>query len=138
MQATREKRRIGPAVWTLVVLVIGLAVGVVLAVLRAGRYPPRPPDMELVELIDVVLSAIGVVLLVALLYVYAKTYSETKARFALGLIVVLTALLFQAALSSPLLFRAFGHGLGGLGPFVLGADAFKTAAFTAFLYLSLQ
>jgi hypothetical protein len=76
-------------------------------------------------------------LFVALLAVYAKTYSDPRARFALGLIVVFAALLFQALLASPLLFVAFGHALGGLGPFLLVADAFKAAAFTALLYLSL-
>ena len=51
---------------------------------------------------------------------------------------MLGALLFQGILTSPLLFGAFGHALGGLGPFLLVADAFKAGAFAAFLYLSLQ
>lgn len=66
---------------------------------------------------------------------YVKTYVDTGARFALGLLFVLAALLFQALFTSPLLF---GYELGGLGPFVLIADAFKATPFAAFLCLSLQ
>jgi len=139
VEGTRKK--LSPAVWTLLVLGVGVALGILLAfVPRPDRGGPGPgPRMfETLDDLDVILSTVSLVLLVALLAVYAKTYSDTRARFALGLIVVLAALLFQALLTSPLLFGAFGHALGGLGPFVLVADAFKAVAFSIFLYLSLQ
>ncbi len=136
MQAGRGKPRFGAAVWTLIVIGLGVAFGAAFAALRLARPPPA--GVPLAEEVDIVLSTVGVVLLAALLAVYARTYSQTGAKFALGLIFVLIALLLQSALTSPLLFHAFGRGLGELGPFVLLADAFKTAAFTAFLYLSLQ
>ena len=144
MAVSEKKRGIGPTAWTLLVLGIGLALGVVAALVSKPWRPAGPgpgPGMMAFAVfsdVDAVLSTIGLVFLLALVYVYAKTYADTKARFALGLIVVLAALLFQALLTSPLLFGAFGHGLGGLGPFVLVADAFKAVAFAAFLYLSLQ
>jgi hypothetical protein len=141
MEGTNRKRRTSPAVWTLAVIGIGVASGLLLAAFpRAGRPGPFHGLglFETLEDVDVVLSTIGLATLVALLVVYAKTYADTGARFALGLIFVLAALLFQALLTSPLLFGLFGHELGGLGPFVLVADAFKAAAFVAFLYLSLQ
>jgi hypothetical protein len=43
----------------------------------------------------VVLSTVGITLLVSLVTVYTKTYWETHARFSLGLVVVLLALLMQ-------------------------------------------
>src|SRR5205823_13621485 len=50
----------------------------------------------------------------------------------------LAAFLLEGTLTSPILFGAFGHVLGELGPFLLFAHGFRTAAFAAFLYLSLQ
>jgi len=140
-QASERKRGLSPAAWTLVVLAIGLALGALLALVPRPDRPgpgPRPGMFETYDDVDVVLSTVSTAFLVALLVVYAKTYSETRAPFALGLIVVLGALLFQGILTSPLLFGAFGHALGSLGPFLLAADAFKAGAFAAFLYLSLQ
>src|SRR6266566_238312 len=100
-----------PALWTAVVLAIGLAIGVGLALVpRPGRPGPGPriDPFETLEDIDVIVSTVGL------------------------------ALLSEGVLTSPILFGAFGHALGELGPFVLVAHGFRTAAFAAFLYLSLQ
>src|SRR5205807_9385438 len=107
---------------------------------RPGRPGPGPriDPFETLEDIDVIVSTVGLALLSALFVVYAKTYADTGARSALGLIVVLAAFLFEGVLTSPILFGAFGHALGELGPFVLVAHGFRTAAFAAFLYLTLQ
>jgi hypothetical protein len=130
-----------PGLWTAAVLAIGLAVGLVFAFApRPGRPGPGPRNdpFETFEDIDVIASTVAIALLGALFVVYAKTYSDTGAASALGLLFVLTAFLFEAALTSPVLFGAFGHQLGELGPFLLIAHVFRTAAFAAFLYLSLQ
>ena len=142
-EARERKRGLSPAAWTLVVLAIGVALGALLVFIprpdRPGPGPgPGPRMFETAADIDVILSTVSLAFLVALLAVYAKTYSQTRAPFALGLIVVLAALLFQGLLTSPLFFGAFGHPVGDLGPFLLVADGFKTGAFAAFLYLSLQ
>ena len=139
MQAS-ERRRVGPAVWTLIVLGIGIGLGVLLTLVPHGPRPgpgPGPDPYAGIEALDVVLSAVSLACIVALILIYARTYAEMGAKFALGLVFVLAALLFQAILSSPL-FLSFGHELGPFGPFGLGADALKAAAFGAFLYLSLQ
>src|SRR6266571_5109488 len=120
-----------PALWTVVVLAIGLAIGVVLALVpRPGRPGPGPriDPFETLEDIDVIVSTVGLALLSALFVVYAKTYSDTGASSALGLIFVLAAFLFEGVLTSPILFGAFGHALGELGPFVLVAHGFRTAS----------
>jgi len=128
-------------VWTLIVLAIGIGLGVLLTLVPHGPRPPGPgPGFDPyagIEALDVVLSAVSMACIVALIVVHARTYAEMGAKFALGLVLVLAALLFQAILSSPL-FLSFGHELGPFGPFGLGADALKAAAFGAFLYLSLQ
>lgn len=80
----------------------------------------------------------GYAAMFALLVVYARTYSQTGARFALGLTVVLIALLLQSLLTSPLVYTALGTTASTLGPFLLVADVFKIAALSVFLHLSLQ
>ena len=143
-QAGERKRGLSPAAWTLVVLAIGLVLGALLVLVPRPDRPggpgpgPGPGMFETAADIDVILSTVSLAFLVGLLAVYARTYSQTRAPFALGLIIVLAALLFQGLLTSPLFFGAFGHPVGDLGPFLLVADGFKTGAFAAFLYLSLQ
>jgi hypothetical protein len=77
-------------------------------------------------------------LLVALIYVYARTYSETHARFALGLVIFLAALALQTFFGSPVAFVAFGIGPGGLGPLLSLSYIFETVALSVFLLLSLE
>ena len=141
MQPRERKWGMSPALWTAAMVAIGLAIGIVLALVpRPGRPGPGPriDPFETLEDIDVIVSTVGLALLSALFVVYAKTYADTGARSALGLIFVLAAFLFEGVLTSPILFGAFGHILGELGPFLLVAHGFRTAAFAAFLYLSLQ
>ena len=74
-----------PALWTAVVLAIGLAIGVGLALVpRPGRPGPGPriDPFETLEDIDVIVSTVGLALLSALFVVYAKTYADTGARSA--------------------------------------------------------
>src|SRR5947208_3869409 len=111
-----------PALWTAVVLAIGLAIGIALALVpRPGRPGPGPriDPFETLEDIDVIVSTVGLALLSALFVVYAKTYADTGARSALGLIFILGAFLFEGVLTSPSRFGAFASALVDLGPFVL-------------------
>lgn len=144
MSKAEAKNGRASKVWVLVVLLVGLFAGIFLSaaplptpVPSPGRGPGWGLRLETAEDFDVILSTVGVALLVALLVVYGKIYGETKASFALGLLVVLAALLLQSILSSPLVFGAFGVPSADLGTFLAFADAFKVFAFTVFLYLSL-
>lgn len=138
--------REGPSkVWVLIVLLIGVATGLVLAAVPLpastggpGRGPGWHLELSTASEFDVVLSTVGIVLLLALTVVYAGMYSATKAHFALGLVVVLLALLFESILTSPLVYGAFGQTSGTLGLFLVFADLFKIVAFTVLLYLSLE
>jgi len=137
VQASEGKRRMTPVTWTLLVIVIGLAIGIIASLFPRPRTRLEP--FETITTIDIVVSALNLALIVCLLYVYARTYSETKARFALGLFIVLGAFLFQAILTSPIFYAALGQFFAGGRPsMVLAADAFAAFAFATFLYLSLQ
>jgi len=118
--------------WVPAVLAIGAAVGFGLSLV------PSPSGGSLGRNLHVFLSAIIVALLVVLFAVYLKVYRDTRARFALGLLVVLGLFLFQAVLIFPLLLGAFGERLEGGERFLPIGDALFVIAFSIFLYLSLE
>jgi len=144
METRESKERLSGKAWVPVVLAAGVLVGAMMTALPTpvrGPGPGRPayfPVLENLEDVGLILSGVSLALLVALLFVYARTYADTRARFALGIVFVLGALLLEAILSSPLLFHVFGFPAGSLAPFLLLANGFKIAAFTIFLYLSLE
>jgi hypothetical protein len=84
-----------------------------------------------------VFTTIEVALLISLLVIYLRTYAETRARFALGLVVVLGAFLVQALLSYPLVAGLLGPVNMGPGLSSQISDVVTICAYTIFLYLSL-
>jgi len=141
----RAARRFSRNIWVPIVVLIGVLIGSLVDLLSRPNFGgPRPPfgpvslGFELVGEFHVILSTVGIALLTALLVVYAKTYAETKGNFALGLLVVLSALLFQAALSYPVTFgfvERVSFRAGFSSPI---ADLFTITAYAVFLYLSLE
>src|SRR5437016_14274336 len=94
-----------PALWTAVVLAIGLAIGIALALIpRPGRPGPGPrlDPFETFEDVDVIVSTVGLALLAALFVVYANPYRATGARPAVGLVFVLAAFLLEGTQTSTL------------------------------------
>jgi hypothetical protein len=143
LPAPPKARKISPAAWVALTLAVGIAAGLALSLLAPvpGTGPgPRPPGMRFDTHadFDVLLSTVSIALLSALVVVYLRTFRQTRANFALGLVVVLFALLLESLVASPVLIGAFGHPFGALATFFLIADVFKSAAFAVFLYLSLQ
>ncbi len=148
MEQGEKKIRGMSKIWVPIVLAVGVIVGLALSAVQSTMATPwRPPGhghggislrFDTADDIDIVLSTVSVFLLLALVIVYSKTFRETKAQFSLVLVFVFLALLFQSVLTSPLVYGAFGQDSGGLGSFLLLADIFKIAAFTVFLYLSLD
>jgi len=134
----------GVGYWVPIVLVFGLVLGLAEIALwpthgGPGGPPPRGPATPLaVAETFAILSAVALALLVALEVVYVRTYLETRAQFALGLVAVLLALLFENVASSPFLFAVFGYGPGNLGPFLAVGAALEVGALTLFLALSLE
>lgn len=131
-----------PAVWVGVVLAVALLAGGILAWLvpvpKGGGPPgpPLPPDWSIRA--GVLLSTVSLVLLLALLSVYARNYRATRAPYTLGLAVFLGVLFVESAVSSPLVFSAFGLNPGSLGRFLDAGSLLLDAALALFLYLSLQ
>ena len=134
----------GPTkLWLPTVLLIGLVLGVLLSsfVPEAppfGYYQYRPFGLEWDVMIHVVLSTVSIALLVSLAVIYMRVYAETGARFSLGIVVVLIALLIQSLIQYPLFL-----GLAAPFPipeerFLSFADIFTIAAYATFLYLSLE
>ncbi len=149
-------RHLSPAVWVVVVLLLGVLVGVLLSVVAPqvappphgpcsppGSCPPAPRPGSAAAVFGypratVVLACTTLAALGALLFVYARTYRDTRAPQMLGLVLFLVALVFEAVLSSPFLFARFGGAPSGLDPYLIAGQLFEVAALATFLYLSLQ
>ncbi len=130
--------------WVFLVVAIGAGIGGILWVSHpltamAGPPPPGgPAGSTNLGRVAGVASLVDLALLVALIVVYVRTYRDTKARFALGLVLFLLALTVQTATSSLPLIRALGFGFGALGGFFLVSAVFESLALAIFLYLSLE
>jgi hypothetical protein len=135
-------------VWVPVILVLAVLLGLVLAeaipspVCPPGYYCP-PPYFYLLSvrgalMLHVILSTIEIVLLISLVAVYIKVYTETRANFSLGLIIVLSALLVHSFLSYPLIVNSIEPILFGSGLFFPYTDLLTIVAYSVFLYLSLE
>lgn len=124
------------------VLLVGALAGVALSYLIPLPYGfgPFPPFAEFRNLIMVhmVLSTVIISLQVALVIVYLRVYAVTKARFALGILVVMSTLLVQSLFQYPLLLGFVGRIAIEFGPYLSTADLFTIVAYTVFLYLSLD
>ena len=131
-----------PALWVGIVLAVGLAAGAVLGWLLPvphGAGPPSPPPPPAWSTrLGVTISTLDLVLLLSLLVVYVRSYLRTRAPYTLGLAVFLGVLFVESAVSSPLLFSAFGLSPGPLGRFLDAGGILLSAALGLFLYLSLQ
>jgi hypothetical protein len=125
------------------VIAIGVFLGVTLAYLVPlpfGYGPFGPPIDELRNLLIVhsILSMVVICLQVALIIVYLKVYSQTGANFALGILIMMLALLLQSLLNSPIILGFVGRYSEEFGPYLSSGDIFTIAAYSIFLYLSLE
>jgi len=131
--------------WVVVALLVGLVAGVLLSDLATlpdesrisffRRFPLFNPDPSI--RLHIILTTVEVALMVSLVLVYLKVYSETRANFALGLVIVLAALLLQTLFSYPLVLGTEGVILVP-GRLTTLADFLTIGAYTVFLYLSLE
>lgn len=157
-QASERKSggSLGSLVRVIIILIIGATVGVVSFLLIAphiifiGGHSPFsfPPFISsralgaLTSLIaeHIIFSTVGIALLASLLVAYARTYKQTKANFALGIFIVLLALLFEGILDYPILQLSLGPVSASefSSPLPTIADIFTVIAYAVFLYLSLE
>lgn len=144
MEAEPKGKSWSALVWVFIVLAIGLGAGAVLAFTLhvppnvGPGHPGPPPPPAAVTRTTVLLSTLSMVLVLALVVVYARSYRTTRAPYVLGLLVFLAALFGETLLNSPLLFTAFGLGPGNLGRFLAWSYLLMSAGLSIFLYLSLQ
>jgi len=126
-----------------IVLAVGVIVGIGLSYLiplpyGVGRLAYFADQIRNILILDMILSTVSISLLITLVIVYLRIYAKTGARFALGILVVMLALLLQALFRYPLLLAFVGRISFPFGNFISTADIFSIAAYTIFLYLSLE
>ena len=79
----------------------------------------------------------NVILLLCLLFIYAKSYNQIKSKFALGLIAFVILLLVQAFTSIPFVHLLWGfHSIHALGLLTILSDWFEFVALLILLYIS--
>lgn len=106
-----------------------------------GHLPPPgyvPGDIEFFYISRTVVSTVNIVLLVFLILTYADIYRKTRSEFTVGLLIFSIVFLMKDLTSNPMVIRAFGFGLYGLGPFALLPDLFELVALSVLLYLSVK
>ncbi len=144
MSAEPGQQKAKRPAWVLVplVLAVGILLGIALSYLVPlpfgfGPFPPFAQFRNLI-IVHMVLSTVIIALQVALVIVYLGVYAETGARFSLGILVVMSALLLQSLFQYPLILGFVGRYAIEFGPYLSTADLFTIAAYTIFLYLSLD
>jgi hypothetical protein len=117
----------GLIIWIVASVATAIILGLVLSplLLRPPANPPAPAPPEggdqLAQLVTIktIVSFVNMALIVTLLALYYRIYSEIRSQFTLGLIL-------------------FGYYPFGLGPFTVIPDLFTTFALLVLLYLSLE
>ena len=98
--------------------------------------PVPPPNMWLINL-QAMITLGNVILLLCLLFIYAKSYNQIKSKFALGLIAFIVLLVVQAFTSIPFVHYMWGfRRMHALGLFVILPDVFEFVALLILLYIS--
>jgi hypothetical protein len=95
-------------------------------------------DFEWYYSVKGVLSTVNLALLVILLIIYLRVYSDTRSEFALGLIVFALAMMMYAITSNPWLQSGFGFRGSGLGPFAFFPDLFALVALVILLFFAVR
>jgi len=95
-------------------------------------------DFEWYYSVKGVLSTVNLVLLVILLIIYLRVYSDTRSEFALGLVVFALAMMMYAITSNPWLQSGFGFRGSGLGPFAFFPDLFALVALVILLFFAVR
>jgi len=137
----KKEKKAATRLWVPLVVIIGIVLGLIFSFAFPApfeRYEFQPLFFDPIFILHVVLSTVSIALLVALLVVYLGVYSKTQANFALGINIVLAALLAQSLLEYPLFLGLAGRFPPGHGPFLDSADIFTIIAYAVFLYLSLE
>ncbi|MEM2099423.1 MAG: hypothetical protein QXU99_06780 [Candidatus Bathyarchaeia archaeon] len=100
---------------------------------------PRPGiimgDIEFFYIAKTVVSTLNIALLSFLILTYADIYRKTRSQFTIGLLIFSIVFLMKDFAANPMVIRAAGFHLFGLGPFALLPDLLEFVALTVLLYL---
>ena len=106
--------------------------------LSIRREHPTPGDIEIFYMGKTVVSTLNVALLIFLLAMYTDLYRKVKSEFTVALMVFSVVLLLYALAANPIVYRSFGFGAFGLGPFAILPDIFTCIAVSILIYLSFR
>jgi len=95
-----------------------------------------PGDIEFFYIAKTMVSTVNIALLSFLILIYADIYVKTRSNFTIGLLMFSIVFLMKDFASNPMVIRAFGFGLSGLGPFAFLPDVLELVALSVLLYLS--
>jgi hypothetical protein len=140
----------------MVLAMIVIAIGVVSASSNFGMQSPRgmqegtqliggkqplegvQANMLLVN-IKALITLGNLILLLCLLFIYAKNYGQIKSQFAMGLIAFIVLLIMQALTSNPFVPAMWGfRHMPIMGLFAIVPDVFEFVALSVLLYISLK
>ena len=144
LQAESSKPERRPTkLWVPFVLALGVLLGIALSYFIPVPYGFGPfgqlmDALRNLLLLHMVFSTVVITLQVALVAVYSRVYIATKARFALGILAVMTSLLVQSLFQYPLFLAFVGRYAVGFGPYLSSGDIFTIVGYAIFLYLSLE
>ena len=148
------KRKLAMGLMILAMIVI--AIGVVSALSNFGMQSPRgmqegtqhiggKQPLESVRAnmllanIKALITLGNLILLLCLLFIYAKNYGQIKSQFAMGLIAFIVLLIMQALTSNPFVPAMWGiRRMPILGLFAIVPDVFEFVALSVLLYISLK
>ena len=108
--------------------------------LIGGKQPLEGarPNMLIVN-IKALITFGNLILLLCLLFIYAKNYGQIKSQFAMGLIAFIVLLIMQALTSNPFVPAMWGfRRMPILGLFAIVPDVFEFVALSVLLYISLK
>ena len=110
---------------------------------QAPWVPLPPPgviagDLEFFYIAKTIVSTLNIALLSFLMLTYVDIYRKTRSPFTIGLLMFSIVFLMKEFTSNPMVIRASGFALFGLGPFALLPDLLEFVALTVLLYLSVK
>jgi magnesium-transporting ATPase (P-type) len=108
--------------------------------LKEGKQPLESvrANMLLVN-IKALITLGNLILLLCLLFIYAKNYGQIKSQFAMGLIAFIVLLIMQALTSNPFVPGMWGfRHMPIMGFFAIVPDVFEFVALSVLLYISLK
>ena len=146
------EKQMNKNVWIWFIILVTLVAVALLAGLWAAltfynpQFPWNPPqrpgyiagDIEFFYIAKTVVSTLNIALLSFLILTYADVYRKTRSQFTIGLLIFSIVFLMKDFTSNPMVIRASGFALFGLGPFALLPDLLEFAALSVLLYLSVE